>query len=59
MITDQKVNKSFVGAYLIDGSLDGTRLAVTRKPNALQRFFLRVLLGWKWASLKDLKKKEE
>ena len=59
MITDNKINKSFVGAFLIDGCLDGVQLAVTKKPNALRRFFFRVVLGWKWASLKDLKKKME
>lgn len=58
MITDQKVNKSIVGAYLIDGSLEGTQLAVTRKPNFLRKIFLRVFFGWKWASLKDLKRKK-
>lgn len=59
MIVDQKVNKPFVGAYLIDGDVNGTQLTVTKAPSKLQRFFFRILLGWKWASLKELKKKDE
>lgn len=58
MIVDQKVNKPFVGAYLLDGNVEGTQLTVTRTPSKMQRFFFRVLLGWKWASLKELKKKD-
>lgn len=56
MITDQKVNKSIIGAYLIDGSFDGVQLATTKKPNFFRRFFIRLFLGWKWVSLKKLKK---
>jgi len=33
MIVDQKLNKGFMGVYLIDGSIDGTQLATTIKPN--------------------------
>lgn len=59
MIVDQKLNTGIVGAYLIDGTLDrGTKLAVSRKPTRFQRFCMRVLLGWKWASLKQLKAKK-
>jgi hypothetical protein len=29
MIVDQKLNKQFVGVYLIDGIVDGTQLATT------------------------------
>jgi len=32
MIVDQKLNKQFVGVYLIDGGIDGTQLATTVKP---------------------------
>jgi len=37
MIVDQKLNKSFVGVYLIDGAADGTTLATTSKPNWFRR----------------------
>jgi len=60
MIVDQKLNTGIVGAYLIDGTLDkGTKLAVSRKPTKFQRFCMRVLLGWKWANLKELTTKKE
>ena len=59
MITDQKVKKGVKGIYLIDGSLDGTRLATTKKPNFLRRFFTHLFLGWEWISLKTMKKREE
>jgi len=55
MITDQKVKKSFVGAFLIDGLLNGTQLATTKKPNLFRRIFIRLFLGWRWVSLKKLK----
>jgi len=56
MIKDGKITKKFVGAYLIDGAIDGTQLVVTKAPNKLQRFFFRILLGWKWASVADIKR---
>jgi hypothetical protein len=56
MIKDGKVTKKFAGAYLIDGTLDGTQLVVTKAPNKLRRFFFRLLLGWKWASVADMKR---
>jgi hypothetical protein len=59
MIVDQKLNKGFVGAILIDGTIDGTKLGVSRQPTRFQRFCMRVLLGWKWANLKELKTKKE
>lgn len=58
MIVDSKVNKGFVGAYLIDGELSGSQLGVTKKPTWLQRFLTRIVLGWKWADLNELKRKE-
>lgn len=58
MIVDQKLNRGFVGAYLIDGDLDGTKLAVSKKPTRFQRFLMRIVLGWKWANLNDLKSKK-
>ena len=59
MIVDQKNNRGLVGVYLIDGCLDGSQLGITRQPTKFQKFCARVFLGWKWASLKDLKKKDE
>ena len=59
MITDQKVKKGFKGIYLIDSSIDGTQMATTKKPNFFRRFFTYLFLGWKWVSLKKLKKKQE
>lgn len=57
MIVDQKLNKPFVGVYLIDGGKDGTQLATTSKPNWFRRFFTRLFLGWKWINIKKLKSK--
>jgi hypothetical protein len=59
MITDRTNNKSIVGVYLLDGCVDGIRLGVTRQPTRFQRFCARIFLGWKWATLKELKDKEE
>jgi len=56
MITDQKVNKNIVGVYLIDGKLNGTQLGTTKKPNFFRKIFIFLFLGWKWVSLKKLKK---
>jgi hypothetical protein len=55
MIVDQKLNKQFVGVYLIDGSIDGTQLATTVKPSGFQIRMTKWLLGWVWMSIKDLK----
>lgn len=55
MIVDQKLNKQFVGVYLIDGCIDGTQLATTTRPNKVRRVFTNLLLGWKWISIKKLK----
>jgi hypothetical protein len=55
MIVDQKLNKQFVGVYLIDGDVNGTQLATTTKPNWFRRFATRLFLGWKWISIKKLK----
>jgi hypothetical protein len=59
MITDQKVNKGFKGVYLIDGSINGTQMGTTNKPNFFRRFFTWLFLGWKWISLKKMKKKQQ
>ena len=58
MIVDQKLNKQFVGVYLIDGDKEGTQLATTSKPNLLRRIFLWAFIGWKWISIKELKEKK-
>jgi len=60
MIVDQKLNKGFMGVYLIDGDIDGTQLATTVKPNWFRRVMTRLFIGWKWISvfkLKELQKK--
>ena len=62
MIVDQKLNKTFVGVYLIDGTLDGTQLATTSKPNWFRRLMTRLFIGWKWITvhqLKEMKKTEK
>lgn len=56
MILDQKTKKAIVGVYLIDGDLEGSQLATTRKPNGFKRFLIGVLLGWEWVSIETLKK---
>ncbi len=59
MIVDQKLNKQFVGVYLIDGSADGTQLATTTKPNWFRKITTKLFLGWKWVSIPDLKSMQE
>lgn len=55
MIVDQKVNKQFVGIYLIDnGDITGTQFATTVQPNWFRRLMAHWLLGWKWISIKKL-----
>ena len=55
MIVDQKVNKQFIGVYLIDGDKEGTQLATTLKPNWFRKACTRLFLGWKWINIKKLK----
>jgi len=55
MIVDQKLNKQFVGVYLIDGTIDGTQLATTSKPTWFKKFATKLFLGWKWISISELK----
>lgn len=59
MIVDQKINKQFVGVYLIDGDIEGTQLATTTKPSAFKIFMTRWLIGWRWISIKELKSQQE
>ena len=54
MIVDQKINKRFVGVYLIDGNVDGTQLATTIKPNWFKILVTKWFLGWKWISIAQL-----
>jgi len=55
MIVDQKVNKQFIGVYLIDGDKEGIQFATTLKPNWFRKVCIRLFLGWKWISIKKLK----
>jgi hypothetical protein len=59
MIVDQKLNKQFIGIYLIDGEIDGTQLATSIKPNWFRRLTTRMFLGWKWISIAELKSLKE
>lgn len=59
MIVDQKLNKQFVGVYLIDGSIDGTQLATTSKPNWFRRVMTRLFVGWRWLDISHLKAEQE
>lgn len=52
MITDNKVNKPFIGMYYLDGNEDGTKLGLTKKPNPIQRILVKILLGWVWHDVK-------
>lgn len=56
MIVDQKLNRPFIGVYLIDKGIDGTQLATTSKPNWFRRIYTKLFLGWKWISIKELKR---
>lgn len=55
MIVDQKLNKQFIGVYLIDGDITGTQLGTTIKPSKIRIFLTKLILGWKWISVQDLK----
>jgi hypothetical protein len=57
MIVDGKVNKGFVGVYLIDGTLDGAQLATTEEPTKFKKRMVKWFLGWTWISIKELKEK--
>jgi hypothetical protein len=55
MIVDQKINKPFVGVYLIDGDKNGTQLATTIKPSKFKRILTKWFIGWKWIDINELK----
>jgi len=59
MIIDQKIKKSFVGVYLIDGNVNGVTLATIKKPNLIRRLLTRIFIGWKWVSIIKLKELEK
>jgi len=60
MIVDQKINKQFVGVYLIDnGDIDGTQLATTTKPSRIRIIMTNWLIGWKWMSIQELRITQE
>lgn len=55
MIVDQKSSKNIVGAYLLDGTLDGAKLGLSTKPNRARRMFAKMYLGWEWVDQQELK----
>jgi len=55
MIVDQKLNRPFIGVYLVDGDKEGTQLGTTSRPNWFRRLFTWLFLGWRWISIKKLK----
>lgn len=55
MIVDQKTSKNIVGAYLLEGTIDGAQLGLSVKPNKARRIFAKMYLGWEWVDLKELK----
>jgi hypothetical protein len=59
MIVDQKLNKQFVGVYLIDGIVDGTQLATTSKPTWFKRVMTKWLIGWEWVDIPHLKAEQD
>lgn len=57
MITDQKTNAKYVGAYIIGDTFDtSVQIATTNKPNWFRRFCLWAFLGWVGKVLPKLKK---
>lgn len=55
MIKDQKMNKGIKGVYLLDGVLDGPQLAVSKAPNKFRKFLTKLILGWGFATVQELK----
>lgn len=58
MIVDQKLNRGFAGVYLIDGDIDGTKLATSVKPNWFRRVMTKLFIGWEWITIKELKRRQ-
>lgn len=56
-MVNQKLNKLFVGIYLIDDDKEGTQLATTSKPNWFRRLYARIFLDWEWVGINELKTK--
>ena len=59
MIVDQKLNKGFKGAFLVDGTKDGVKLGTSEEPNWFRKLMFRLLLGWKWIGIKELSAKSK
>jgi len=56
MITDQKVNAKYVGAYIIGDTFEtSVQFATTHKPNWFRRFCMWAFLGWGWKSIEEIK----
>lgn len=58
MISDGKMNKGIKGVYLLDGAIHGTQLAVSKVPTKFQRFLIKKILGWGFATINELTKKK-
>ena len=57
MITDQRVNAKYVGAYIIGDSIaTSVQIATTHKPSWFHRLMTKWFIGWKWMSIEELKK---
>ena len=59
MIVDQKISRNIVGAYLLDGDINGAKLGLSVKPNKLRILFIKLFLGWKWVTIDELKVKKD
>lgn len=56
MITDQKANVKYVGAYIIGDSFETSiQLATAHKPNWFRRFSLWAFLGWSWMPIEKIR----
>ena len=57
MLVDQKVNKAFLGVYLIDGDFENGTIETTKEPSKFKKHIMKWFLKWKWVSVKELKEK--
>lgn len=58
MIVDQKSSKNIVGVYLLEGTVEGSKLGLSSVPSKARRLFAKLNLGWIWMSIKELKEAE-
>jgi hypothetical protein len=58
MIVDQKVNKQYVGVYLIDRTIEGPQFPTITKPNGFKKLMTNLIIGWKWITIPKLKELE-